>query len=142
MVLGDVKRELRRDFSGDIPAGVTSAEPFCGGCIVVEGDTYENDKDLASRIAKAGKFDDWQVVVIHDDVDFAKSADKFLWATWTRFNPASDIYAKEITVQNNHIGYAAPIVIDARMKPWYPKEVEARDDIVKLVDERWGEYFR
>ena len=27
------------------------------------------------------------------------------------------------------------------MKPWYPKVVEVRDDIKKLVDERWGKYF-
>jgi UbiD family decarboxylase len=140
MGFGEAKRELKREFSGEIPAGITRAEVFCGGCIVVEGDRYENDKDLAARIAKAGKFDEWQVVVVHDDADFAKSADKFLWATWTRFNPATDIYAKETTVQNNHIGYTAPIVIDARMKPWYPKEVEAREDIVRLVDARWREY--
>ncbi|MEQ1607143.1 MAG: UbiD family decarboxylase [Pyrinomonadaceae bacterium] len=142
MGIGEAKRELAREFQGEIPAGITRAEVFCGGCIVVEGDSYENDKELAQRIAKAGKFDDWQVVVIHDDADFAKSTEKFLWATWTRFNPATDIYAKAATVQNNHIGYTAPIIIDARMKPWYPKEVEAREDIVKLVDTRWSEYFR
>ncbi len=140
MGFGEAKRELAREFRGEIPAGITRAEVFCGGCIVVEGDSYENDKNLAERIAKAGKFDDWQVVVIHDDADYAKTPEKFLWATWTRFDPASDIYAKEMTVQNNHIGYSAPIIIDARMKPWYPKEVEAREDIVKLVDERWNEY--
>jgi hypothetical protein len=44
-------------------------------------------------------------------------------------------------VTNNHIGYEPPIVIDARMKPWYPKEVEPRGDIVELVDRRWSEYF-
>ncbi|MBK7393351.1 MAG: UbiD family decarboxylase [Chloracidobacterium sp.] len=141
MGFGDAKRELAREFRGEIPADVTRAEVFCGGCIVVEGDSYENDKELGERLARSGKFDDWQVVVIHDDADYAKSAEKFLWATWTRFDPASDIYAKELTVNNNHIGYTAPIVIDARMKPWYPKEVEPREDIVKLVDSRWGEYF-
>jgi UbiD family decarboxylase len=140
MGMGEAKRELAREFRGELPAGITRAEPFCGGCIVVEGDTYENDKDLAARIAKAGKFDDWQLVVLHDNVEFARSADKFLWATWTRFDPASDIYAKNVTLKNNHIGYEAPIIIDARMKPWYPKEVEPREDIVKLVDERWREY--
>ncbi|MEO7660514.1 MAG: UbiD family decarboxylase domain-containing protein, partial [Pyrinomonadaceae bacterium] len=141
MGLGDAKRELTREVNGDIPAGIRRVEPFCGGCVVVEGESYERDKNLAPRIARAAKFDDWQVVVIHDDADHAKSTDKFLWATWTRFNPATDIYAKEVTTQNNHIGYTAPIIIDARMKPWYPKEVEAREDIVKLVDGRWAEYF-
>ena len=140
--VGDAKRELKREFKGELPAGISAAEVFCGGCIVVEGDTYEHDKDLASRIARAGKFDDWQVVVLHDDIEYARSPEKFLWATWTRFNPSTDIHAKNIVVKNNHIGYEGPIVIDARMKPWYPKEVEAREDIVKLVDSRWSEYFR
>ncbi len=141
MGFGDAKRELAREFKGELPVGVRRTEVFCGGCLVVEGDSFENDKDFASRIAKSGKFDDWQIVVIHDDADLAKSTEKFLWATWTRFNPASDIYARESTVQNNHLGYSAPIVIDARMKPWYPKEVEPREDIFRLVDSRWGEYF-
>ncbi|CAN5521894.1 menaquinone biosynthesis decarboxylase [soil metagenome] len=141
MGIGEARRELVREFHGDLPAGVSKAEPYCGGCLVVEGDAFVGNEDLGERLAKSGKFDDWQVVVIHDRIEYARSTDKFLWATWTRFDPASDIYAKVVTTKNNSIGYTAPIVIDARMKPWYPKEVEARDDIVKLVDERWGEYF-
>ncbi len=141
MGVGEAKRELAREFHGELPAGVSHAEPFCAGCLVVEGEAYERDKELASRIAASGKFDDWQIVILHDDIEFARSTEKFLWATWTRFNPSTDIHAKTATLKNNHIGYEPPIVIDARMKPWYPKEVEPRDDIVKLVDGRWKEYF-
>jgi UbiD family decarboxylase len=141
MGLGDAKRELPRAFRGTLPSGAKRAEVFCGGCVVVEGPAYADEKDLGERLAKSGAFDEWQVVVIHDDADFAKSADKFLWATWTRFNPATDIYAKNVTLKHNQVSYASPIVIDARMKPWYPDEVEPRDDIVKLVNERWKEYF-
>jgi hypothetical protein len=32
-------------------------------------------------------------------------------------------------------------VIDARMKPWYPKEVSGRPDVADLVSRRWMEYF-
>ncbi|MFN0140497.1 MAG: UbiD family decarboxylase [Pyrinomonadaceae bacterium] len=142
MGVGDAKRELVREFRGSLPAGIRAAEPFCGGCLVVEADSYESEKDLADRIAKTGAFDEWQIVVVHDKIEFARSTDKFLWATWTRFDPASDIYAKDVALKNNSIGYAAPIVIDARMKPWYPKEVEPADETVKLVDKRWSEYFR
>ncbi|MEQ1761992.1 MAG: UbiD family decarboxylase [Pyrinomonadaceae bacterium] len=141
MGTGDPKRELTREFHGQLPEGVRKAEPYCGGCLVVEGTTYEAEPELGERLAKCGAFDDWQVVVIHDDIKFASTTDKFLWATWTRFNPATDIYAKHVELKNNHIGYTAPIVIDARTKPWYPKEVEVRDDIAKLVDSRWNEYF-
>ncbi len=139
--VGDAVRELKHEFRGELPAFVKRAEAFCGGCLVVEGNSYESDNELGMRIAESGKFDDWQVVVLHDSVEFARSTDKFLWATWTRFNPSTDIYAAESKIINNHIVYKSPMVIDARMKPWYPKEVEARDDIIKLVDDRWREYF-
>ncbi len=139
--VGEAKRELVREFTGALPVGIKAAKVFCGGCLVLEATEYEKDKTLAERIAMINNFNDFQVVVLHDSVEFADSADKFLWATWTRFNPSTDIYAKEIKVINNHISYTAPIVIDARMKSWYPKVVEPREDIVKLVDSRWREYF-
>ncbi|HYP01168.1 MAG TPA: hypothetical protein VER76_13330, partial [Pyrinomonadaceae bacterium] len=68
------------------------------------------------------------------------SAD-FLWATWTRFEPASDIYAARTTVERHHLSYRPPVVIDARMKPNYPAELIVRPDIKELVDRRWHEYF-
>ena len=141
MGTGEAKRELAREFREDLPQNIERAEMFCGGCIVVQGPGYELERDLGERVARSGAFDDWQVVVLHDDIEYAKATDKFLWATWTRFDPASDIYAREISLTNNHIGYTGPIVIDARMKPWYPKEVGVRDDIAKLVGRRWSEYF-
>ena len=139
--VGDAIRDLNHEFSGALPVGIKSAKVFCGGCLVVEGTEYEKDKTLAERIAKVNNFNNFQVVVLHDKIEYADSTDKFLWATWTRFNPSTDIYAKNADVKNNHIVYNAPMVIDARMKPWYPKEVEPRVDIVKLVDSRWNEYF-
>lgn len=139
--VGEKKRELKREFRGALPGGIKRAKVFCGGCLVLEAESYETEKDLAERIAKSGAFDEFEIVVLHDRIEFADSADKFLWATWTRFNPSTDVYAKEISVKNNHISYNAPIVIDSRMKPWYPKEVEPREDIVQLVDRRWREYF-
>ena len=141
MGLGAAKRKPPREFHGELPAGVKRGEIFCPGCIAVEGPGYEDEKDLADRVAKSGRFDDWQLVVLLDDASRALATDKFLWATWTRFNPATDIHAKDVELRNNHIGYSNPIVIDARMKPWYPKEVEPHPETVKLVDERWTEYF-
>lgn len=145
--VGDKQKELKREFKGDLPNGIKKAEVFCGGCLVLEAETYDEQIEkvdankLGRRIAERGKFDDFEVVVLHDSIEFARSTAKFLWATWTRFNPSTDIYAKEIKVVNNHITYQNPIVIDARMKPWYPKEVEVREDIKDLVDKRWKEYF-
>ena len=77
----------------------------------------------------------------HDDVSVARSPKDFLWSTWTRFEPAGDIYAQDTEIIRHHLAYTGPIVIDARTKPGFPKELIVRDDIGALVDRRWREYF-
>lgn len=139
--LGDAVRDLPREFRRALPSGLTRAEVFCGGCLVVEGAGYAEDPQLADRVAREAAFADWQMVVIHDDAGVARSVPDFLWATWTRFEPASDIHAAETKVIRHHLSYASPIVIDARMKPGYPDELIVREDIAQLVDARWDEYF-
>lgn len=141
MGLGDSIRELKREFSGELPQGISHAEIFCGGCLVVQGSSFVEEPKLAERISQNEVFKEWQFVVIHDNAEVAKTSSQFLWATWTRFEPASDIYASKTEIINHHLSYTAPIVIDARMKPGYPDELIVRDDIAKLVDQRWREYF-
>ena len=80
-------------------------------------------------------------MVLHDDASVAQSVSDFLWSTWTRFEPAADIYAAETKVVRHHLAYQPPIVIDARKKPSLPDELVVRDDINQLVDNRWREYF-
>ncbi|MFL6209140.1 MAG: UbiD family decarboxylase [Pyrinomonadaceae bacterium] len=139
--LGDAVRELPREFRGQLPAGVTRAEVFCGGCLVVEGVPYAQDAEQAARLARAEAFAAWPLVVLHDDASVARTPVDFLWATWTRFEPATDIHAADTRVLRHHLAYSAPLVIDARMKPGYPAELLVRDDIAALVDRRWREYF-
>jgi len=139
--LGAAVRELPREFMGRLPGDVARAEVFCGGCLVVEGAPYEQDPEQAARLARDDAFKEWPLVVLHDDARVARSASDFLWATWTRFEPAADIYAADVKVLRHHLSYRAPVVIDARMKPGYPAELIVRDDVARLVDRRWNEYF-
>ena len=139
--LGDAVRELAREYRGDLPRGITRAEVFCGGCLVVSGDAYEESPEQAAQLAKDPSVADWPLVVLHDDATVARSASDFLWSTWTRFEPAADVYAAETKVIRHHLSYHGPIVIDARTKPGFPAELVARDDISALVDSRWREYL-
>lgn len=139
--LGDPVRRLFREFKGQLPGYVSRAEVFCGGCLVLQGGSFAEDEELAARVARDPVFQEWPVIVLHDDARVSRSATDFLWATWTRFEPASDIYAREATVQRHHLVYKAPIVIDARTKPGFPDELIVRDDIAALVDRRWNKYF-
>jgi UbiD family decarboxylase len=139
--LGEAKRELPRKFRGELPQGLSAAEVFCGGCLVVQGSSYQHDPEQASRLAKDASVVGWPLVILHDDASVARSTKDFLWSTWTRFEPAADIYAAETKVFRHHLTYSGPIVIDARLKPGFPKELIVRDDIAALVDRRWPEYF-
>jgi 3-polyprenyl-4-hydroxybenzoate decarboxylase len=139
--LGEAVRELPNEFRGELPPGVTRAEVFCPGCLVVQGISFDEDREQAARLARESAFADWPLVVLHDDARPARSASDFLWATWTRFEPASDIHAAATCVRRQHLSYSAPLVIDARMKPGYPDELVVRPDIAELVGRRWREYF-
>ena len=44
-------------------------------------------------------------------------------------------------MRRHHLTYRAPVVIDARMKPSYPKELFPDAEVVERVDRRWKEYF-
>jgi len=141
MGLGEAVRDLPREFREELPAGIVRAEVFCAGCLVVQGNSYEHDQDQAARLANHPAFADWPLIILHDDATVAGSTTDFLWSTWTRFEPAGDIYARETKVVRHHLSYRAPIVIDARKKPSLPDELVVRDDIKELVDRRWREYF-
>ena len=65
----------------------------------------------------------------------------FLWTTFTRFEPATDIYASHTSVVSNHLSYKPPILIDARLPPGFPTELTTSDDLGNLVNRRWSEYF-
>ncbi|HEX4916202.1 MAG TPA: UbiD family decarboxylase, partial [Vicinamibacterales bacterium] len=142
--LGDPVRDLPRAFTPDTPppSDVTAVRVFCGGCLVVGARRFAEDPQAASRIAAHPAFAGWPLVVVSDEPERAvRSEMNFLWTTFTRFEPAADIHAASQRVVRHHIAYEPPIVIDARMKPWYPKEVSCDSRTAATVTARWREYF-
>jgi UbiD family decarboxylase len=141
--LGDPVRDLPRNFRTAVtPRGVTDVRVFCGGCLVVGGPSYTEEPAAPSRLAADPAFAGWPLVVLTDEPARAARSDmNFLWTTFTRFEPAADVHAADRRIVRNHIAYQGPIVIDARLKPWYPKELRAREDTAALVSSRWKEYF-
>jgi len=141
--LGDPVRTLPRAFSAaSLPHGCGDVLVFCGGCLVAGAPPFASEPDVAARFATHPAFEGWPLVVVTDDPQRAARSDmNFLWTTFTRFEPAADIHAASTRVTRNHLVRSGPIVIDARMKPWYPQEVSCRDDVARKVAERWREYF-
>jgi UbiD family decarboxylase len=140
--LGEPVRALPEAFSGRLPHGFRRAVPFCPGCLVVDGPRYAAEPGAAARLADASPLGPWPLVVLCDDAErTARSAITFLWTTFTRFEPAADLHARQSRVVRHQPVYTPPIVIDARMKPTYPEELFADEATAAKVTQRWREYF-
>ena len=138
--VGEPWRELPREFTGELPTGAREVAVFCPGCIMVGGPSFEEDPEWPKTIAKA--LSDWPLVVLCERPERAASSDtRFLWTTFTRFEPAADIHATEVRVHRHHLVYSGAVVIDARMKPNYPDELFCDPDTAQTVSNRWSEYF-
>jgi UbiD family decarboxylase len=142
--VGEPRVGLPREFRPMTPppSDLTDARVFCAGCLVVQGPGFAHEQEAPTRLASHPAFEGWPLIVLSDEAERAtRSVMNFLWTTFTRFEPAADIHARARTIVRNHIAYQPPIVIDARVKPWYPKEVSCREDIARRVTDRWREYF-
>ena len=140
--VGAKRRELPREFHGAPRAPVRKVAVFSPGCLVVEGPSHAEDPAAAARIAADPAFADWPLLVLGDDAaKHARSTINFLWTTFTRFNPSSDVYASKIELVGTHASFHAPILIDARRKSSYPEELFCDPATAKTVSARWREYF-
>ena len=133
------RRPLPEAFSATLPTGCNHPLPYLPGTLVVQGSPYQDDPELASRLAQHADLGDWPVVLLVDDTRAATtSLQEFLWTFFTRFEPAADIHAAATSVSRFHVGLTAPIVFDCRMKPWYTEVLEVDETTRRQVDGRIG----
>jgi UbiD family decarboxylase len=139
--LGPAVRELSAEFRGPLPAGTGEAAVFGPGTLVVDGPSFREDPAFPERLASDPAIAAWPLVVLADDAAAtAQDERSFLWRVFTRFEPAADLHGR-MSVVRNHVAFSPPVVIDARAKPWMPREVEADPATAALVDRRWRDYF-
>ena len=140
MMLGlgrEQRRELPRDFHGDLPESCCRPAAFLPGTLVVEGAAYETEPGLASRLAQHPGVTDWPIIILVDSTtDATVSLQEFLWTVFTRFEPAADIHGRGASVHRFHVGLEAPVVFDCRMKPWYTEVLEVDPQTRMLVDRK------
>src|SRR5947208_7439371 len=65
MGLGEPVRDLPREFHGALPNGVSRAEVFCVGCLVVEGTRYSYEPQQVARLAREPAYSQWPLVILH-----------------------------------------------------------------------------
>ena len=140
--LGEARRNLPATFEGGLPEGVRKARVFTDGCLVLEGQGFESDREAAERVATHPAFEDWPLLVLVDDAErTTRSSINFLWTTFTRFDPGADVHAAKRELRGTHAALSPPILIDARKKPNYPAELFCDEATAELVGRRWSEYF-
>jgi UbiD family decarboxylase len=142
--LGDPVRELPREFrpAEPPPPEVSDVRVFCAGCLVVGGPPAGEDREAAARVAAHPAFQGWPLLVLTDEPKRAAASPmSFLWTTFTRFEPAADLHAAATRVVRHHVVHEPPVLIDARRKPSFPKEVSCDPETAALVSRRWREYF-
>ncbi len=75
------------------------------------------------------------LLIVADDADFvSRSLNNFVWAVFTRSDPANDVHGVGASTHRKHWGCRGPLVIDARLKPHMPPPLECDATVSKKVD--------
>jgi 4-hydroxy-3-polyprenylbenzoate decarboxylase len=80
------------------------------------------------------------VVAVSEDVNLS-DLESTIWGIWTRFDPARDLICAEQRFVGARPVYSGRIGLDATWKTGYPLPLTMPDEVVKLVDRRWSEYW-
>jgi 4-hydroxy-3-polyprenylbenzoate decarboxylase len=80
------------------------------------------------------------VVAISDDITM-DDEENLIWGIFTRFDPARDMVFTSQEFRGARPIYRGRVGIDATWKEGYPLPLTMDEDIVRRVDDRWGEYF-
>ncbi len=141
--------QARRDLPTELPTDLNLAEGFSAprvalpGVLAVQGPPAqpgrgEPDAELerfCGRFPVDAPLNRFPLVVVVDDSEFvARTLNNFLWAVFTRSNPASDIYGIGASIRSKHWGCEGALVIDARRKPHHAPPLLDDPAVEKRVD--------
>lgn len=80
-------------------------------------------------------FTGFPLVVICSDSGFTSATlNNFLWVTFTRSNPATDIYGIAAESEGRHWGCRGSLVIDARIKTFHAPLLEDDPEVERRID--------
>lgn len=144
---GDAKRSL----ATEVPNVFTSLQGFVNPQIAMPGVVALQTKKFASYDEagiemkalneqllspnNTGELKDVAMIVVCDDSSFvADKINNYLWVTYTRCNPATDISGIDEFTNYKHWGCRGPLVIDARIKPHHAPPVEKVAAVEEKVD--------
>ncbi|MEP7319533.1 MAG: 3-octaprenyl-4-hydroxybenzoate carboxy-lyase, partial [Panacibacter sp.] len=142
---GDVKRKL----CTEVPVVLKELRHFTNPQLGMPGVvcmnapkfyTYSNavkELDILNEqlIASTKDLQHLPLIILCDDSSFTTAnLRNFLWVTFTRCNPANDIYGIDSFHENKHWGCNGPVIIDARIKPHHAPPVEKDAAVEKRIE--------
>ncbi|WP_413381021.1 UbiD family decarboxylase [Alkalihalobacillus sp. 1P02AB] len=96
--------------------------------------TQEEMKELGEELAQVEDIQSCPMIIVCDDSDFVSaSLSNFLWATFTRSNPATDIYGVNPTYAHKHWG-CDNLIIDIRKKPHHAPPLIPDEEVTAKLD--------
>lgn len=134
---GPKRRELRNEPSDldslPLPQGFNKITIPMAGVLMIEGPGLDSIGALENlKMALANwQYKDaypWVSVIDHDA---GEGMDDFLWLTFTRSDPAQDVYGINETIAQKHWAIEAPLIVDARQKPRHQKPLSVGKSIVE-----------
>ncbi|ATD81759.1 MULTISPECIES: UbiD family decarboxylase [Desulfovibrio] len=146
---GEKRRTLGLELTGpaadmpSLPEGFGDVRLVGPGMLVVRGPAHalgRNQQDpgveaLAQALARWPGREAFPLVLVVDDADFcAENMDNFLWVAFTRSDPATDVYGARAQTRAKHWSCEAPLVMDARLKPFHAPPLEEDPAITRRVD--------
>jgi len=119
---GEIKRTLSDSLPNiNLPTGFSNPKLVSNGNLVLEG--KGEMEDLVTSLENQN-LDGIALITLVDDSAFtSKNFSNWLWVTFTRSNPANDIYGLNSKYINKHFSCTIPI-IDARIKPHHASILE------------------
>jgi 4-hydroxy-3-polyprenylbenzoate decarboxylase len=140
---GTVRRELPSEMpsSLSLPDGFHSPRLCLPGVLAVTGPPAKNGREeamnrLVRELGPGHPMNAFPLIAVVDDSAFtAESLNNFLWITFTRSDPAADIYGSCEFTDRKHWGCSGSLVIDARIKPHHAPPLEEDPAVTKRVNE-------
>lgn len=143
--VGKKRRELSYELPKDLqlPEGFSAPEVALPGILLINGpkaDTSRGFDDSVIRnfcfgYSESDNINKFPLIIIVDDSEFcARNLNNWLWVTFTRSNPASDLYGIGSETISKHWGCKGSLVIDARIKPHHAPPLVDDTVVEKKVD--------
>lgn len=138
---GQPRRELLREIPSGmtLPGGFSEARVGLPGVLVITAPAHRGEALLDEFLeSTAGEHpvNGFALVVLVDESDFAAhSLENLLWVTFTRSDPAADVYGVDAFTQQKHWGCRGALVIDARSKPGHAPPLIEDPAVTRRVDQ-------